>query len=135
MDWFVDIPEDRIDQPDPLNLFESAALALGQFLAVKGGHGEVALAMTPAPPPVRLYQATDDSFAELVFPGFDADSFIWKMSAFQIAEFLFSLASGQEHGNPTTCTLYRLGASWGPAIAGGQIQRLLLPMTLHANMM
>lgn len=77
----------------------------------------------------------DDSFADLVFPGFDGDSFIWKMSLFQIAEFGFSLALGQMNGMPSVCTLYDLGASWGPSIASGQIWRLFFPMTLHANMM
>ncbi len=28
-----------------------------------------------------------------------------------------------------------LGASWGPAVARGQIWRLVCPMLLHANMM
>lgn len=77
----------------------------------------------------------DDSFADLVFPGFDGDSFIWKMSLFQIAEFCFSLALGQMNGMPSVCTLYDLGASWGPSIASGHIWRLFFPMTLHANMM
>ena len=132
MDWFPSIPESNLKSSDVFT-FESVALAVGQFLSMKA-HGGVLMAAAP-PPPVRLYQPAEESFAELVFPGFDADSFIWKMSAFQIAEFLFSLAAGQDHGMPSTCTLYRLGASWGPAIAKGQIWRLVLPMTLHANMM
>jgi membrane associated rhomboid family serine protease len=90
----------------------------------------------PVPPrTVSTAVAPDDSFAELIFPGFDADSFIWKMSLFQIAEFCFSLALGQMNGMPSVCTLYNLGASWGPSIASGSIWRLVFPMTLHANMM
>jgi len=79
--------------------------------------------------------APEDSFADLIFPGFDANTFIWKMSLFQIAEFCFSLALGQMNGMPSVCTLYDLGASWGPSIAQGHIWRLVFPMTLHANMM
>lgn len=88
-----------------------------------------------APRSVIPAAAPDDTFAELLFPGFDADSFIWKMSLFQIAEFCFSLALGQMNGMPSVCTLYDLGASWGPSIASGHIWRLVFPMTLHANMM
>lgn len=81
------------------------------------------------------FQPARESFADLVFPGFDSKSFIWQMSLFQIGEFVFSLMLNQVNGMPTPCTLYSLGASWGPAIASGQIWRLVLPMTLHANMM
>lgn len=96
--------------------------------------------MSVPPPPVTTVRravpsAPDDSFAELIFPGFDSDTFIWKMSLFQIAEFCFSLALGQINGMPSVCTLYDLGASWGPSIASGHIWRLVFPMTLHANMM
>jgi membrane associated rhomboid family serine protease len=82
-----------------------------------------------------LTSPPEDSFADLIFPGFDGNSFIWKMSLFQIAEFCFSLALGQMNGMPSVCTLYSLGASWGPSIAAGHIWRLVFPMTLHANMM
>ena len=93
---------------------------------------------------VHLYTPREESFAELIFPGFEPDALIWSISLFQIAEFLFSVAVtslGGPHGAPTPpgmpspCTLYKLGASWGPSIASGQLHRLLLPMTLHANMM
>lgn len=98
--------------------------------------GPLMMMSGPMPPrTVSTAVAPDDSFAELVFPGFDADSFIWKMSLFQIAEFCFSLALGQMNGMPSVCTLYDLGASWGPSIASGSIWRLVFPMTLHANMM
>ncbi len=127
-------------------LLECIASTLSSIGAVKalGAAGLPLMMMTPvAPPPpptgapagVRLYQPREEGFGELIFPGFDPSAFIWKVSAFQIAEFLLSLAIGQDHGIPSTCTLYKLGASWGPAIAGGQLWRLFLPMTLHANMM
>ena len=139
--------------------FSDLKIAMSKFLARNASHSYLtsasllsqpqmftdpvlALAMIPpiAAPPlqsnaVRLYRPQTDSFADLIFPGFDGDSFIWKMSLFQIGEFLFSVAAGNDHGIPSTCTLYNLGASWGPSIASGQIWRLILPMTLHANMM
>ena len=122
------------------------SISMMPLMTPVGFSGPVALAMAPplAPPlppssptsrPVQLYQPVADSFAELIFPGFDGDSFIWKISLFQIGEFLFTVAAGNDHGSPSTCTLYNFGASWGPAIASGQLWRLILPMTLHANMM
>jgi membrane associated rhomboid family serine protease len=106
-----------------------------------GGVGSPYMFMTAIVPPRNMIpsglpvSAPEDSFADLLFPGFDADAFIWKMSLFQIAEFCFSLALGQMNGMPSVCTLYDLGASWGPSIASGHIWRLVFPMTLHANMM
>eukprot|EP00913_Durusdinium_trenchii_P001984 g1835.t1 len=38
----------------------------------------------------------------------------------------------QEMAGP--CVLYQLGASWGPALARGQIWRLVTPVMLHANL-
>jgi len=68
-----------------------------------------------------------------MFPGFDADTFIWRASLLQVSEFIGSLLLGSSMGTPKLCSLYLLGASWGPAIASGSFWRLLLPMTLHAN--
>lgn len=39
--------------------------------------------------------------------------------------------SGSAYGSPKLCSLYLLGASWGPAIAQGAVWRLMLPMMLH----
>jgi len=72
-------------------------------------------------------------FLDLMFPGFDADTFIWRASVLQISEFIGSLLLGSSMGTPKLCSLYLLGASWGPAIASGSLWRLFLPMTLHAN--
>merc|ERR1719198_56338 len=41
---------------------------------------------------------------------------------------------GHNKANPTPCVLYRLGASWEPAIAHGQLWRLVTPVMLHANL-
>merc|ERR1719282_195699 len=70
----------------------------------------------------------------LVFPGFDASSFIWQITCWQAAEFALSMLMGHKGANPTPCVLYRLGASWGPALARGQLWRLVTPVMLHANL-
>lgn len=89
-------------------------------------------ANVPMMPGVQL---EDERFAELIFPGFDENSFIWKLSLAQCAQFFVSMLMGNAHAAPETCSLYLLGASWGPAIASGQLWRLIMPTMLHANMM
>merc|ERR1711953_55477 len=97
-------------------------------------------------PPPSLYQAQqmamsmqqlqqeEDQFMALVFPGFDSSSFIWQITLWQAAEFALSMFMGHKGPNPLPCVLYRLGASWGPALARGQIWRLISPVMLHANL-
>merc|ERR1719231_475548 len=80
-------------------------------------------------------QAGRGGFMDLLFPGFDTSALIWKISLLQIMEYLGSLLMGSAFGAPKLCSLYLLGASWGPAIANGAVWRLLSPMTLHANAM
>ncbi|CAD7960729.1 unnamed protein product [Amoebophrya sp. A25] len=77
----------------------------------------------------------ETQFMELIFPGFDGDTFIWNLTLAQIATFGFTMLIGHQKANPTPCALYSLGASWGPALARGQLWRLVCPMMLHANMM
>eukprot|EP00392_Amoebophrya_sp_AT5.2_P005474 g5483.t1 len=77
----------------------------------------------------------EEQFMELIFPGFDGDTFIWNVTLAQIAAFAFTMWVGHQKANPTPCALYLLGASWGPALARGQLWRLVCPMMLHANMM
>jgi len=72
-------------------------------------------------------------FMDLLFPGFDTSTFIWKVSLLQMAEYLGSLLMGSTMGAPKLCSLYLLGASWGPSIANGALWRLFMPMMLHAN--
>jgi len=106
------------------------------------------LAMMVAPPPPTPYQAyqrqlnmmnpqmqkEEEQFMELIFPGFDANAFVWQVTCWQTAEFIFSMLLGHQRANPTPCVLYRLGASWGPALSQGQIWRLVTPVMLHANL-
>jgi len=76
----------------------------------------------------------EEQFAELIFPGFAAGAFMWQITCWQVAEFALSMMLGHQRANPTPCVLYRLGASWGPAIAHGQFWRLVSPVFLHANL-
>jgi len=50
---------------------------------------------------------------------------------------MFGVTMGLGHlkATPTPCALYVLGASWGPALARGELWRLVCPMMLHANFM
>jgi len=78
-------------------------------------------------------QAGRAGFMDLLFPGFDTSSFIWKISLLQMTEYFGSLLMGSSFGAPKLCSLYLLGASWGPSIANGAVWRLFLPIMLHAN--
>jgi len=78
-------------------------------------------------------QAGRNGFMDMIFPGFDTSTFIWRMSVLQIIEYLGSLLMGSRFGAPKLCSLYLLGASWGPSIANGALWRLFLPIMLHAN--
>lgn len=108
----------------------------------------MSMAMMPFPPPPPLNLAAfqrmpmalppglqeEEQFAALIFPGFDANAFIWQITCWQVAEFVFSMSLGHNRANPTSCVLYSLGASWGPAVARGEIWRLITPVMLHANL-
>ncbi|KAF4694966.1 Rhomboid- protein 2 [Perkinsus olseni] len=115
-------------------------LALAATTASVLVKGILLLSMTPGglgpmryvAPPSMMHNET---FAELIFPGFDSRSFIWRVSCLQVLEFISSLAVGQQNGAPATCTLFLMGASWGPSIAKGGLWRLIAPMGLHANML
>merc|ERR1719221_941680 len=75
----------------------------------------------------------EGGFMDALFPGFNADTFIWRISVLQLMEYAGSVLLGNSYGVPKLCSLYLLGASWGPAIAAGAVWRLFLPMMLHAN--
>eukprot|EP00928_Gymnodinium_smaydae_P045137 TRINITY_DN3012_c1_g1_i2.p1 TRINITY_DN3012_c1_g1~~TRINITY_DN3012_c1_g1_i2.p1 ORF type:complete len:405 (+),score=59.79 TRINITY_DN3012_c1_g1_i2:233-1447(+) len=111
----------------------------------------------PVPPPIPLDQARGtvrpseqgaeeaeqdrggsgprdpSSIVQALLPGFDTDTFIWRISMLQLAEYVGALMLGNKFGSPKLCSLYLLGASWGPAIASGGIWRLFFPIMLHAN--
>jgi membrane associated rhomboid family serine protease len=100
--------------------------------------------MAPPPPPTVLpagsltradvdMQAGRGGFMDLLFPGFDTSALIWKISLLQMLEYFGSYLMGSAAGAPKLCSLYLLGASWGPSIANGAIWRLFLPIMLHAN--
>lgn len=76
----------------------------------------------------------EDQFLALVFPGFKSSAFVWQITCWQIAEFALSMLLGHSRANPLPCVLYKLGASWGPAITRGQLWRLVTPVTLHASL-
>mmetsp|Transcript_7470 Transcript_7470/g.21248 ORF Transcript_7470/g.21248 Transcript_7470/m.21248 type:complete len:415 (-) Transcript_7470:59-1303(-) len=78
-------------------------------------------------------QPRPESFLDMIFPSFHMDTFVWRISCLQLANYLASLMLGSFRGTPKLCSLYLLGASWGPSIASGAIWRLFLPMMLHAN--
>jgi len=115
-----------------------------QLLSPWAGIGGISMAMMPpagAPPGFQRgalgvpgMPKEEEQFMELIFPGWDANSFVWQITCWQVAQFMLSMALGHQKANPTPCVLYRLGASWGPAVASGQIWRLITPVFLHANL-
>eukprot|EP00397_Hematodinium_sp_SG-2012_P025963 GEMP01027164.1.p1 GENE.GEMP01027164.1~~GEMP01027164.1.p1 ORF type:complete len:483 (-),score=71.11 GEMP01027164.1:821-2269(-) len=125
-----------------LAIYGTTLVANLKLAAAAGAHpaGIFMAAAPPAPPPkptVDLYQPMkeEEYFMELIFPGYFEGAFIWHASLVQIAMFGVTMLLGHNKSNPTPCALYQLGASWGPAVASGQIWRLFCPMLLHANMM
>lgn len=111
-------------------------------LGAAGAAGLLKLGMMIPPPPVlnerneqQNREREDDGLVNLLLPGFDSSTFIWRISVLQVAEYLGSVLLGNVAGAPKICSLYLLGASWGPSIASGAFWRLLFPMTLHANAM
>jgi len=118
-------------------LFIAAPLQLLSPFASLGG---VSMAMMPPPPPnfgamgMPGMPKEEEHFMELIFPGWDASAFVWQVTCWQVAEFVMSMCLGHQGANPLPCVLYQLGASWGPAVARGQIWRLITPISLHANL-
>jgi membrane associated rhomboid family serine protease len=78
-------------------------------------------------------QAGRGGFMDLLFPGFDVNTLIWKISMLQMLEYGASLLMGSTSGAPKLCSLFLLGASWGPSIANGALWRFFFPVMLHAN--
>ena len=91
--------------------------------------------LPPLAPPLSAAQAPQApqfSLLDTLLPNFNTDTFIWRVSLLQNTEYVGSLLLGSAYGSPKLCSLYLLGASWGPAIAQGAVWRLVLPMMLHA---
>jgi membrane associated rhomboid family serine protease len=102
----------------------------------QGGQGEQGEAGQPGQPgQPGAAPPHEEHFMELIFPGFDPNSFIWRISVLQLLNFWLSIWLGNTQGMPSTCSLYTLGASWGPAITTGQVWRFITPIFLHANTM
>jgi len=123
-----------------LSLAVTMLIANVKLAAAAGFHPGLLLAASPpiAPKPVvELYQPMkeEEYFLELIFPGYFRGAFMWDVTLAQFAMFAASMFVGHDKGNPSPCSLYLLGASWGPAVASGQLWRLVCPMLLHANMM
>merc|ERR1740121_879910 len=108
-----------------------------QFLSPLAGGG-VAMSAPPLAAPFEFNLPVpppeEEQFAGLIFPGFDSNAFIWQVTCWQVAEFALSMFLGHNHGSPTPCVLYKLGASWGPALARGGLWRLVAPVMLHASL-
>lgn len=150
------IPDEKADQVHKDRMMVLAKEAMSTFaplfiaaplqlLSPWSGLGGVSMAMMAppggAPPGFNRGQMgmpgmpkEEEQFMELIFPGWDAGAFVWQITCWQVVEFVISMALGHVKANPTPCVLYRLGASWGPAVARGQIWRLITPVFLHANL-
>lgn len=120
-------------------LLPAALQAPLALLSPWSGLAGVSVAAVPPMPPMPAAMLPpglqeEEPFAALIFPGFDSSAFIWQITCWQVAEFAFSMWLGHNRANPTPCVLYQLGASWGPALARGQIWRLITPVMLHANL-
>jgi len=73
------------------------------------------------------------SLMTYAFPDYFAGSFLESISLVQCLGFMALLLVGHVGLVPTACSLYHLGASWGPSIAMGGLWRLFTPLLLHGS--
>eukprot|EP01055_Gregarina_sp_Pseudo9_P005751 Gregarina_sp_Pseudo_9__5750@NODE_844_length_2140_cov_30_379343_g792_i0_p2_GENE_NODE_844_length_2140_cov_30_379343_g792_i0NODE_844_length_2140_cov_30_379343_g792_i0_p2_ORF_typecomplete_len275_score26_14Rhomboid/PF01694_22/1_4e03Rhomboid/PF01694_22/6e33Rhomboid/PF01694_22/4e03DUF1751/PF08551_10/9_7e02DUF1751/PF08551_10/0_00039DUF1751/PF08551_10/3_4e03DUF1751/PF08551_10/2_8e03_NODE_844_length_2140_cov_30_379343_g792_i0105929 len=83
--------------------------------------------------PVQSVSTTPPKCIDLFFPGFTWKSFIVAVSIVQIAVYVVSLALGSYALVPSASTLSKVGASYGPEVARGQVWRIITPLFLHAS--
>ncbi|CAJ1403753.1 unnamed protein product [Effrenium voratum] len=135
-------PQTKVWQDALVALGLGAGAALGTALMPSVAFMKLAMMVPPPPtlpppsPPLAAagqIQPQQYSLLDTLLPNFNTDTFIWRVSMLQITEYVGSLLLGSAYGSPKLCSLYLLGASWGPAIAQGAVWRLMLPMMLHAN--
>jgi rhomboid protease GluP len=70
------------------------------------------------------------------FPHFRLRSLTAGLTALQVLFFLVSLALGTQDWNPATCSLYELGGLFAADVElRYQLQRLVMPALLHANLL
>mmetsp|Transcript_50794 Transcript_50794/g.107790 ORF Transcript_50794/g.107790 Transcript_50794/m.107790 type:complete len:393 (+) Transcript_50794:199-1377(+) len=142
------------DEDDKRSMKDAAMLGVGAVAGAASAFAASAAApagaaalllktsmMAAPPPPMPMTRAEIEaqylrenwSLLDMLLPNFNTDTFIWRMSMIQLVNYGAALLLGNVMGEPKLCSLYLLGASWGPAIAGGALWRLILPMLLHAN--
>jgi len=122
-----------------------AAIVMAAAALVSGSLGATVpaalkVAMMPVVVPLAARSGTtpdgnSSGFWEYMFPDFDTSALVWRISVLQVTEYVASMMVGSVEGMPKLCSLYLLGASWGPAIASGAFWRLFSPMMLHVSIL